>query len=135
MVVGIPLSAGQPVTLVGEGQRLHSFISVGDAAAFVAATVGHSEAINKRLVLGGLQPLSWRGIVDTFGQALRQELPVPFAAPGEPISSLPEIVPPVLAEMETFDLPIPMDEMARTFGVEQTALGTVVRRMLGNTGA
>jgi uncharacterized protein YbjT (DUF2867 family) len=131
MVVGMPLGARQPITLVGEGQRLHSLISVGDVAAFAAATVGHPAAINRRLALGGPEPLSWRGIVDTFGQVLGQELPVQFVAPGEPIPGLPEIVPPVLAGMETYDSPIPMDATARLFGVLQTPLVPVVRGMLG----
>ena len=130
MVVGIPLQARQPVTLVGEGQRLHSLISVADVAAFAAAVVGHPAAINQRLALGGPKPLSWRGIVDTFGKVLGQELPVQFVAPGEPIPGLPEIVPPVLAGMETYDSPIPMDETARIFGVEQTPLTACIKRML-----
>jgi uncharacterized protein YbjT (DUF2867 family) len=131
MVVGIPLQARQPVTLVGEGRRLHSLISVADVAAFAAAAVGHPDAMNQRLALGGPEPLSWRGIVDAFGQVLGQELPVRFVAPGEPIPGLPEIAPAVLAGMETYDSPIPMAETARTFGVRQTPLASVVRGMLG----
>jgi uncharacterized protein YbjT (DUF2867 family) len=135
MVVGIPLRAGRPITLVGKGQRLHSLISVGDVAAFAAASVGHPAAINHRLALGGPEPLTWRGIVNAFGQVLGQELPVQFVAPGEPIPGLPEIVPPTLAGMETYDSPIPMDETARIFGVEQTPLMSVARQMLGKPGA
>jgi uncharacterized protein YbjT (DUF2867 family) len=135
MVVGIPLQARQPVTLVGEGQRLHSLISVGDVAAFATAALGHPAAINQRLVLGGPEPLAWRGIVGAFGQVLGQELPVQFVAPGEPIPGLPDMVPGVLAAMETYDSPIPMDDTARVFGVEQTTLVSVVRRLLGNAGA
>jgi uncharacterized protein YbjT (DUF2867 family) len=131
MVVGIPLQAHQPITLVGEGQRLHSLISVEDVAAFAAAALGHPAAINQRLVLGGPETLTWCGIVDAFGQVLGQELPVQFVAPGEPIPLLPEIVPPVLAGMETYDSSIPMDETARIFGVEQTSLTSFARRMLG----
>jgi len=135
MVVGIPLQARQPITLVGQGQRLHSLISVGDVAAFATATVGHPAAINQRLALGGPRPLSWRGIVDTFGQVLGQELPVQFVAPGDPIPGLPEMVPPMLAAMETYDSPIPMDETARIFGVELTPLSSVVGHMLHRPGA
>jgi uncharacterized protein YbjT (DUF2867 family) len=135
MVVGIPLQTRQPVTLVGEGQRLHSLISVGDVAAFAVAAVGHPAAINQRLVLGGPEPVSWRSIVEAFGQALGQELPVQFVAPGQPIAGLPDIVPPVLAGMETYDSPVPMDETARTFRVQLTPLASVARRMLGNPGA
>jgi uncharacterized protein YbjT (DUF2867 family) len=130
MVVGIPLQAHQPVTLVGEGKRLHSLISVGDVAAFTSTAVGNPAAINQRLVLGGPEPLTWSGIVDTFGQVLGQKLPVKFVAPGEPIPGLPEIAPGVLAAMETYDSPIPMQETARTYGVEQTHLTTFVQRML-----
>jgi len=135
MVVGIPLRAHQSVTLVGQGQRLHSLISIADVAAFATATIGHPAAMNQRLALGGPEPVSWRGIVDAFGQALGQELPVQFVAPGEPIPGLPEMVPPVLAAMESYDSPIPMQEVARTFGVEQTALASVVRRMLSGPDA
>ena len=130
MVVGIPLQNHQTVTLVGEGKQLHSLISVGDVAAFATAVVGHPAAINQRLVLGGPEPLSWRGIVVAFGQILGQELPVKFVAPGEPIPGLPEIAPAVLAAMETYASPIPMSATAHTFGVELTPLTAVVHRML-----
>jgi len=64
MVVGMPLMAGQPVTLVGECRRLHSFISQGDVAAFAVASVGHPAAMNQSLYLGGPEPYagvtSWR---------------------------------------------------------------------------
>jgi len=135
MVVGIPLQARQPVTLVGKGQRLHSLISIGDVAAYAVAAVGHPKVINQRFVLGGPEPISWSGIVDTFGEVLGQKLPVRFIAPGEPIPGLPEIVPPVLAGMETYDSPIPMDDMKCIFGVDQTTLTSFIHHMLNIPGA
>lgn len=134
MVVGIPLQAHQPVTLVGEGRRLHSLISIVDVAAFSVAAVGNPAAINQRLVLGGPEPLSWRSIVDTFSQVLGQPIPVQYIPPGEAIPELPEIFSSVLAGMETYDSPIPMEDTARTFGVEQTTLTTFIHHMLGNPG-
>jgi hypothetical protein len=68
--------------------------------------------------------------VGTFGEVMGQQLPVQFVSPGEPIRGLPEIVPPVLAGMEIYDSPIPMEMTARIFGVEQTPLTTVARAML-----
>ena len=135
MVVGMPLQARQPVTLVGTGERKHSMISVGDVAAFAVAAVGHPAAVNQRLALGGPYPVTWLGVVEAFGKVVGQELPVRFVAPGEAIPGVPEIVPAVLAGMETYDSPIPMADTARTFGVEQTPLPAVVRRMLGIPGA
>jgi len=102
-------------------------------AAFAVAAVGNTAAINQRLPLGGPEPLSWRGIAETFGRVLGKELPIQFVAPGKAIPGLPEIVPAMLAGMETYDSPIAMDETARTFGVEQTSLATFVRRLLGSS--
>lgn len=135
MVVGIPLQARQPITLVGEGKRLHSLISVKDVAAFTVAAVGHPAAMNQRLPLGGPEPLSWCGIVDSFGEVLGQQLPVQFVAPGEAIPGLPEIVPPVLAGMETYDTAIPMEQIADAFGVKETPLKAVIYDMLNIPGA
>jgi NADH dehydrogenase len=104
-------------------------------AAFTIATVGNPAAKNQRLVLGGPEPVSWCGIVDAFGKVLGQNLPVQFVNPGETIPGLPEIVPPVLAGMETYDSPIPMDELARNFGVKQTTLTVFIHRMLNIPGA
>ncbi len=135
MVVGIPLQAKQPITLVGAGQRLHSLISIGDVAAFTITAVSNPAAKNQRLILGGPEPVSWCGIVDAFGKVLGQELPVQFVNPGDTIPSLPEIVSPVLAGMETYDLPISMDELAYKFGIKQTTLTAFINRMLNIPGA
>lgn len=131
MVVGIPLQTRQSITLVGEGKRLHSLISIRDVASFAIAAIDHPAAINQRLALGGPAPISWREIVDTFSNTLGQELPVKFVAPGEAIPGLPDIVPPVLAGMETYDSAIPMEQTAQIFGVQQTPLATFARQMLG----
>ncbi len=132
LVVGIPLRAHQPITLVGEGKRLHSLVSIQDVAAFAVSAIGHPAAINQRLVIGGPEPLTWRGVVDAFAQFLHQELPVRFVPPGEAIPGLPEKVQGILARMETYDSPIPMSETRRVFGVQQVTLASFVARMLGS---
>ncbi len=134
MVVGIPLQAHQPVTLVGEGNRAHSLISVGDVAEYAVAAIGHPAAINKRLALGGPEPLTWRGIVAAFEKVLGQPLPLKFVPPGESIPLLPEIVPPVLAAMETYDSVIPMEALEAAFGITGTPLSVFIHRMLGIQG-
>src|SRR5215212_9370183 len=63
MVVGMPALQGQPVTLVGEGRRRHSFVSNRDVAAFGVAAVDRPEARNQYLAIGGPEPLSWRDVV------------------------------------------------------------------------
>jgi NADH dehydrogenase len=134
MVVGIPLQAQQPITLVGEGKRLHSLISVMDVAAYTVAAIGHPAAMDQRLALGGPEPLTWAGIAAAFEEVLGAPLPLQFITPGDPIPMLPEMVPPVLAAMETYDSVIPMEGMARTFGVIGTPLTSFIYKMLGIQG-
>jgi uncharacterized protein YbjT (DUF2867 family) len=128
-IVGVPLRMGQPVTLVGEARRLHSFVSMGDVAAFATAAVDNSAALNQRLVIGGRKAVSWREVVAACGKALGRELPVQFVAPGEPMPGQTEAIAGLMATMESYDSVIDMDETARTFGVELTLLEVVAKRM------
>ena len=128
MVIGVPLQAGQPVTLVGEGRRKHSFIAVRDVAAFATAAVGHPEAMNQYLAIGGPEALSWRDVVATFERVLDREIPVQYVSPGEPVPALPKgMLQQAMAGMEMYDSPLDMTEAARTFGVELTTLEESVR--------
>jgi uncharacterized protein YbjT (DUF2867 family) len=135
MVVGMPLGAGQPVTLVGEGRRMHSFVSVVDVAAFATAAVGHPATVNQHLAIGGPEALSWCDVVDTFERVMGREVPLRFISPGEPVPGAPEIVTHMLPALETFDSPIPMTETARTFGVRQTTLEEFVHRQIAGGAA
>jgi len=130
MVVGMPLMAGQPVTLVGECRTLHSFISQGDVAAFAVAAAGHPAAMNQSLYLGGPEALCWRDVVATFGRVLGREVPVVFVKPGEPAPSLDAHIAGLLGTFDTYDSAMDTTGPARTFGVELTPLETVARGML-----
>ncbi len=127
-IVGLPLAEGRPLTLVGEGRRKHSFVSVEDVAAFAAAAVGHPAARNQYLPIGGPEPLSWREIVATCERVLGRAIPIEPVAPGEPLPGLPPIMSSLMAAMETYDSPLEMAETARTFGVTLTSVEAYVRR-------
>jgi uncharacterized protein YbjT (DUF2867 family) len=127
LVVGMPAVQGQPVTLVGEGRRRHSFISNRDVAAFAVAMVDNPEARNKYLAIGGPEPLTWRDVVATYERVLERPISVEFVAAGEPVPGLPDPMPTLLAGMETYDSAIEMDEISRTFDVPLRTLETFVR--------
>jgi len=130
MVIGMPLRARQPVTLVSEGRRKHSFVSAVDVVAFATAAIGHPAAMNQHLIVGGPEALSWRDVIATFERVMGRKIQVRFVSPGEPVPGLPESAAQMLYALETFDSPVPMTETARTFGIELTTLETFVRRML-----
>jgi NADH dehydrogenase len=126
LIVGGPIRAGKPVTLVGEGRRRHSFVSARDIAAFAVATINHPAAINQRLIVAGPEAFSWRDAIAAYEHELGQPVPVQQIEPGELVPNLPplpgfaEFVSGLLAALETYDSPIDMTETARIFDVQLT---------------
>ena len=92
MVVGGPALANRPVTVVGSGERRHSFISARDVAHFAVASVRNQKALNRRLVLGGPQPLSFRDAAQVYSRVLGREVTVRSVAPGQPLEGFPPVV-------------------------------------------
>lgn len=128
MILGAPLQTGQPVTLVGEGRRKHSFIAVSDVTAFATAAIDHPAALNQYLTLGGPEAVSWHEVIATVERVLDRSLQVQTVAPGEPVPGLPDFVAGLMASFETFDSMIDMTEAASTFGVRQTTVEEFVRQ-------
>jgi uncharacterized protein YbjT (DUF2867 family) len=126
-VVGAPARAGQPVTLVGEGRRRHSFISLRDVAQLAVKSVGHPAAVDRYLPVGGPEAVSWREVVAAYERALGRPIPVRFVAPGEPLPGLPDPMPALLASFEGYDSPVDMTELVRTFGVRLTTVDEFAR--------
>ena len=131
MIVGMPLQAGGPVTIVGEGNRRHSFVSVQDVAAFAVAAVDNPAAHNRQIFIGGPEPLSWNDVIARAGAVVGRELPVRRISPGEPLPGLPDVISGLLAGMDTYDSAVDMTETAATFDVKLTPAEEVLRRLFG----
>lgn len=129
MLVGMPALSGKPVTLVGTGERKHTFISVHDVVEFALAAIDHPSAINQRLVLGGPEPLSFRYAARVYERVLGRVIPVETVAPGEPIPDLPEHVWALAASFDMYDSIVDMEDTARTFDISLTPLEQAVRKM------
>lgn len=129
-VVGGPALTDQPVTLVGEGRRRHSFVSEQDVAAYAVAALNHSGSSHSTLVIGGPNPVSWRDVVETFEQELGRKLPVETVSPGTPVPGLPDMMSQLLAAQDTYDSPIDMTELAQTYGVTPTSMSDFVREFV-----
>jgi NADH dehydrogenase len=132
LVVGDRILSGQPVTLVGEGRRRHSFVAARDVAAFAVAAVNHPAAVNRRIAVGGPDALSWRDVVAVYERALGRTATVQWIAPGEllphlpPVPGLAPLVSGLMAGLEAFDSPVDMTDAARTFGVTPTSVDDFV---------
>ncbi len=128
MLVGQAALEGRPVTLVGEGRRRHSMVSVDDVAAFAAAAVRHPEAANRTIPIGGPEPVTWRDVVAAYERALGRTIEVRTIPPGQPLPGLPDVVSQLAAGLDAYDSPLEMAEMAASFGVRLTSLEEFVRR-------
>ena len=130
MIVIGPVLDGRPVTIVGEGRRKHSFIAVQDVGSFAIAAIGHSDAMNRHLPLGGPEAVSWRDVIATFERRIGREIPVVSLAPGQPLPGLPDIVSGLMTGLDTYDSVIEMAATARAFGVQLTTVDQFLLGML-----
>ena len=122
MVVAGAAAEGRPVAIVGAGERRHSFISIADVAAFTAAMVGNRNAYDRYVALGGPEPLTWKDVVERFNRAQGTGLVIRSLTPAEALATMPEAVAGLLAGMDTYDSPIPMDDTYREFDVRPTTI-------------
>lgn len=130
VVVGAPALAGQPVTLIGEGLRRHTFVSEADVAAFALAALDHPAAANRLIPIGGPEALSWRDVVAIYERVLGRRLDVRFARAGEAVPGIPPAVVPFLSGLDTYDTVFDTDAIAREFGVRLTPLEDTARRQV-----
>lgn len=130
MVIGIPLQAGHPVTLVGEANHKHSYISEADVAAFAVAAVDNPLAHNTRIEIGG-PSYTWTELVAAAGKAIGQVLQVNYVAPGSEVPLVDPMVGARLTGFETYENFIDMGDTPAQFGVELTPLETVMQQMFG----
>ncbi|RDV08566.1 SDR family NAD(P)-dependent oxidoreductase [Arthrobacter sp. RT-1] len=126
IVVGFPAVAGQPVTLVGEGRRVHSLVAMQDVARYVLAVLEHPERDGQLLVIGGPTAVSWRDAVAEFELELGREVPVRTVPPGQPIPGMPDMLSGFLALLETYDSRLDMEELSARYDVPPTTLRTWV---------
>lgn len=134
-VIEAPMRNGQPVTLVGESRRRHSFVAERDVAAFAVAALTNPAARSATLVIGGPEAVTLPDVVRAYETAAGRPIPIRHVAPGEPIAGLPDAVTGLLAGLETFDSIIPMDDVARRFGVALTDVSAHARSRVAGTTA
>lgn len=129
MVAGMPLMAQQPITLIGQGDHRHNFISEADVAAFAIAAVGHPRAANQRILLGGPASYTWTEVVNAVSATMGAQLPVNYLPPGSPVPLLPTGASDLLSVLETFETFVDMNETASAYGVRLTTLDEFMSRM------
>lgn len=130
MLIEQAVFSGQPVTLVGQARRRHSFVAEQDVAAYAIACIGRPDAQQATLTIGGPEALSLSEVVRIYGDGLGREIEIRRVAPGEPIPGLPLPVWGIAAGLETYDSPVPMEQLSRAYGITPTSARDLVRSRL-----
>jgi uncharacterized protein YbjT (DUF2867 family) len=131
MTIGLPLMTQQPITLIGQGDHQHNFISEADVASFALAAVDNPRAVNQRLDVGGPASYTWTQIVENASQIMGMKLPVQYLPLGTAVPLLPPAASDLLNGMETFETFIDMTETAPAHGVTLTTLDKFIQRTFG----
>lgn len=122
VVVGVPLRAGKPVTLVGEGRRKQVFVSMADVATYAVCAVDNPSAKNQEILIAGPASYSWKEVCEAVGRAMGQDLNIHYVSPGDPIPFVPKFMREALVEMEMADSYIEMRHTVNAYGIEPTTL-------------
>jgi uncharacterized protein YbjT (DUF2867 family) len=128
LVAGMPLMNHAPITLIGEGNHPHNFISEADVAAFFVAAIDNPRASSQSLIIGGPASYTWTEVVGSVNRALGGALQVRYLPMGSDVPFLPPAGVGMLSLMETYETFVDMSELAPAFGLELTTLDTYVQR-------
>lgn len=128
MVVGMPLMARQPITLIGQGDHHHNFVSEADVATFALTALCNPAAANQRIGIGGPASYTWTEVVNAVGAAMGAPLPVRYLPLGSQVPLLPPAASDLLNGMETFETFVDMATTAPTYGLKLTTLDEFIRR-------
>ena len=132
MMVMAPAFTGQPVTLVGEGRRIHSLVAMRDVVEYAVAALEQEQSRGKTLVIGGPAPVSWRDVVAAFVAAFDRKIPIRTVPINEPIPGMPDFVYGLLAALEGYDSPLDSSNLADSYGVTPTTLAEFVHQTAAN---
>jgi NADH dehydrogenase len=135
IVIGSPALTGDPVTVVGAGERRHSFVAMRDVAAYAVAAMDNPKAEGQALEIGGPEPVSWLDIAAAFEHELRKTVVLNTVPLGQPVPGQPAFVNTLLAALSTYDSPMDMRETAQTYRVTPTTLAQYVRTFVATNRA
>ena len=128
LMVGIPLMTQQTITLIGQGDHTHNFMSEQDVADYFVAMIDNPAAFNQTIMIGGPASYSWTEVVERVGGRMGMALPLQYAPPGSTIAYLPEEANSMATMMEMYEDRLDIAGVSATYGVRPTTLDEYIDR-------
>lgn len=128
MMVGIPLMTRQTITLIGQGDHAHNFMSEQDVADYTIAMIDNPQAYDRVVMLGGPASYTWTEIVQRVGERMGTELPLQYAPMGSTIAYLPAEASGMATAFETYEDYFDIGDASAIYGVRPTTLDDFIDR-------
>jgi uncharacterized protein YbjT (DUF2867 family) len=129
MLIGVPMQADQPISLIRPGSAKQAFLSEADVAAFAVACVDNPASHNKSLSIGGPENISWTEAVRLVGNVLGKQLETKYVDPGNPLPLLPPEIGMMATAMEMNEDIVSMHNLCAKFGVTLTPFETCIKQL------
>ncbi|MCE7979780.1 MAG: SDR family oxidoreductase [Caldilinea sp. CFX5] len=130
-IIGRPLAAGQPVTLVGAGAQKQAFVTLRDVAAYAVATVERPAAYNRAIPLAASPLCSWTEAVAAVERVIGRSIPVRYVQPGEAIPLVPPTMSALLTALEMTAAVIDTAPAAAIYAITPTSVDDFARQFFG----
>ena len=128
MVIGSQLQNGRRVTIVGDADRLYSFVASQNVADLALATLGHPAA-TRATIPWSTSSTSYRQIARWIEEAIGEPIVIDSVQVGEPVPGLPPVVNKIWAYAAAGGMPpIETPETAQRFDIRLITLEEYVQQ-------
>lgn len=129
-LIGSQLQNGPKVTIVGDGNIRHSFVSMENVLDLIVAVLGHPAAENAVLPIGSPDKYTYRELIALVGGLTGMEIEINSIRPEDPFPGMP----PVINELwewvnESGDSTLDASDLAQTFGIKLFTVEESLKQM------
>jgi uncharacterized protein YbjT (DUF2867 family) len=129
-MIGSQLQNGPKVTIVGDGNVRHSFVSMENVLDLIVAVLGHPAAQNAVLPIGSPDKYTYREVIALVGRLTGMEIEINSIRPEDPFPGMP----PVVNELwewvnEAGDSTLDASYLTHTFGIKLFTVEESLKQM------
>jgi uncharacterized protein YbjT (DUF2867 family) len=130
-VIGSQLQNGPEVTIVGDGNVRHSFVSMENVLDLAVGVVGHPAAANAVLPLCLPDKYSYRELIGRMGEMMGADIEIKSVTPTERLPGLPLLINSLWAAMDEMgDSTLDASEVIETFDLNMLGMEECLQQML-----
>ena len=129
-LVGSQLQNGPAVTIVGDGNTRHSFVSMENVLDLCVGVLGHPAAENAILPLCEPDKYTYREVIGLIGSLVGAPIEVKSIQPGDPFPGMPPLIGSLWQWADSLgDSTLDTSDVARTFDLRMIGVEECLRQI------